>query len=156
MIVDALHRNEDTDVNTNAARQLDLFGQPRAPRVTKRPLTPDKLIAIAVGMFRASRPVQGTIGAKFFDMRRLEAPTADAVRFHASLKFNDMRAPGLIWKLVDQRTGEPCGVMRVFLARDGTTVIGKRVLGRRGRSGHAPSPLNECGPLPATGTARIV
>ena len=129
MIVDGLHRNEDTDVNTNAARQLDLFGQPRARRVTKRPLTPDKLIAIAVGMFRASRPVQGTLGAKFFAMRRLEVPAADVVRFHASLKFNDMRAPGLIFLMRDQRTGEPCGVMRLFLDEFGW-VIGKKVLGR--------------------------
>jgi hypothetical protein len=119
---------KDADVTTLAA-QLDLFRPPRMTR-TKRPLTPERLVQIALGVWAASGPVSGTLGAKFFELLHLEIPDASIVRFHYGLKFGDTRAPGLIWKLVDQRTGEPCGVMRVFLAQDGTTVIGKKVLGR--------------------------
>jgi hypothetical protein len=97
--------------------------------VTPRPFDAQRLTQMALGIFNASRPVQGTLGERFFAMRRLAVPSPDVVRFHASLKFNDVRAPGLVWKLVDQRTGEPCGCVRLFLDADGW-VIGKRILGR--------------------------
>lgn len=40
-----------------------------------------------------------------------------------------MRVPGLLWLLTDIKSTEPVGILRYFLADDGT-VIGKRILGR--------------------------
>jgi hypothetical protein len=111
-------------------RQLDLFGVTPPRAAAPKPFDPSRLKQIALAVWRASRPVSGTLGERFFSTRRLAVPDAATVRFHPILKFNDVRAPGLVWKLVDQRSGEPCGVVRVYLAQDGTTVIGKRVLGR--------------------------
>jgi hypothetical protein len=104
--------------------QLDLFGA-----VLPRPFDPQKLVRMALAVWRASRPVAGTLGERFFTSRRLAVPDAAVVRFHPSLKFGDGRAPGLVWLLRDQRTAEPCGIVRVFLDSDGAP-IGKRTLGR--------------------------
>jgi hypothetical protein len=111
-------------VNTNAA-QLDLF---RQPHMAKRAFDAQRLAGMALGIWRASGPVVGP-GAKFFEMRRLAVPGPDVVRFHASLKFNDVRAPGLILLARDRRTYEVCGAMRVYLGEFGW-VIAKRPLGR--------------------------
>jgi hypothetical protein len=108
-------------------RQLDLFELPRAPH--KPLMTAERLTGIALGIFHASGPVEGTLGARFFEMRRLEVPDQSVVRFHPSLKFGDTRAPGLIFLLRDVRTGEPTGVVRLFLDTNGW-VVGKRALGR--------------------------
>jgi hypothetical protein len=51
------------------------------------------------------------------------------VRFHPSLTNGDGRSPGLIFLLRDQRSGEVCGAMRVYLDEFGW-VTGKRILGR--------------------------
>ena len=109
-----------------AARQhqLDLF------RARPRGFDRKRLVQIATRIWAASRPVAGTLGEQFFITRRLAVPDSDVVRFHTSLKFGDRRAPGLLGLLRDQRTGEPCGVVRVFLDGDGSTVLGKRILGR--------------------------
>jgi hypothetical protein len=51
------------------------------------------------------------------------------LRFHSRLSFGDVRVPGLLWLLTDIKSAEPVGILRYFLADDGT-VIGKRILGR--------------------------
>jgi len=107
-------------------RQLDLFG---ARRMTKRPLDQTKLAQIAAGIFRASRPVAGTLGARFFEMRGLAVPGPDVARYHPSLKCGDARSAGLIFLLRDVRTREPCGVMRLYLDEH-AWVTGMRPLGR--------------------------
>jgi hypothetical protein len=94
-----------------------------------QPFDPQRLTQIAMYIWAALRPVAGTLGEKFFTTRGLAVPGPDVVRFHPSLKFGDTRAAGLVWKLVDQRTGEPCGVLRIFLDSSGK-VIARRVLGR--------------------------
>jgi hypothetical protein len=106
-----------------AVTQLDLFGAPR-----RRPLTPEKLTSIALGVWGASGPVVGP-GAAFFRSRRLPIPDAQTVRYHPSLKCGDERAPGLVWLLREVRTDQPCGVLRVYLDADGWAVS-KKVLGR--------------------------
>ena len=115
-------------MTTSAAqhRQLDLFGP---LRVRRKPLTPQRLAAMSIGIFNASRPVQGTLGQRFFSMRRLAVPSPDVVRFHPSLTNGDGRSPGLIFLLRDERTSEVCGCVRVYLDGDGW-VIAKRILGR--------------------------
>lgn len=112
-------------MSANAARQLELF----PVRVRRKPFSPERLAAMAIGIFNASRPVQGTIGARFFEMRRLPVPDAATVRFHPALTFNEGRCPGLIWLARDLRTGVPVGCVRIFLDTGGF-VIGKKVLGR--------------------------
>lgn len=122
---------DDKRVASRSARravtQLDLFGG--ALRARRRPFTPERLAAMAIGIFNASRPVQGTIGAKFFEMRHLAVPGPDVVRYHPALTFNEGRCPGLIWLLRDVRTNKPCGAMRIFLDECGW-VVGKKALGR--------------------------
>ena len=108
-------------------QQLDLFGA--APRTTPRPFDPKKLTQLALGVWHASVPVRGTIAEHCFTSRRLALPDPAVARFHPSLKFNDVRAPGIVFLLRDTKTREPTGVMRVYLAADGSKVIGKRVLG---------------------------
>jgi hypothetical protein len=109
--------------------QPDLFGG--APRVFNRPFDLRRLTGIALGVWRAGRPVAGTEGEKFFKMRRLPVPTdATVVRFHANLSFEGGRAPGLIFLLRDDCTTDPVGVVRLFIDEFGW-VIGRRVLGRR-------------------------
>ena len=71
----------------------------------------------------------GSLGENFFTSRRLAVPDADVVGFHPSLKNGDVRSPGLVWLLLDQRTGEPTGIVRVFLDSNGK-VIGRKALGR--------------------------
>ena len=126
MIVDALHRNEDTDVNTNAARQLDLFPL-RAKR--KPPMTMERLAQIALGVWHASKPVHGTLGERLFRDLRIETPGADVARYCGNLKRGDERCPGLVCLARDLRTGSPCGVVRIYLNADGRAVE-RRVLGR--------------------------
>jgi hypothetical protein len=98
-------------------------------RTTSRPIDPKRLVEAALGVWRASGPVAHTLGERFFSARRFPVPDAATVRFHASLKFGDVRAPGLVWLLRDQRTGEACGIVRQYLDGNGAP-IGKRVLGR--------------------------
>lgn len=107
-------------------RQLDLFRAPRTPR----PFDAQRLTQIALHIWAASAPVVGGPGAMFFEVRRLPVPDAGTVRYHPALSFKDGRCPGLVWLLKDTHTAEPTGVMRLFLSQDGTTVLGKRVLGR--------------------------
>jgi hypothetical protein len=73
--------------------QLDLFGPQRARR--KLPWTPERLTSIAVGVWRASKPVAGTLGERLFRDLRLDVPGPDVVRFHHALKRGDERCPGL-------------------------------------------------------------
>ena len=120
---------DDKRVASSARRrvtQLDLFRAPRTPR----PFDLRRLTEIALHIWAASAPVVGGPGAKFFEVRRLPVPDAGAVRYHPALSFKDGRCPGLVWLLKDTHTAEPTGVMRLFLSQDGTTVLGKRVLGR--------------------------
>lgn len=105
--------------------QLDLFGPPRARR--KLPFTPERLTSIALGVWRASRPVQGTLGERLFRDLRLDVPGPDVVRFHHALKRGDERCPGLVWLL--RPRGEPCGILRIYLDADGRAVE-LRALGR--------------------------
>lgn len=51
------------------------------------------------------------------------------LRFHPSLKFDDERAPGLVWLMRDVRTDEPTSILRVFLDEGGVE-IARRPLGR--------------------------
>src|SRR4051812_39318048 len=79
--------------------QLDLFG---APRTTVRPpINPMRLVAIALRIWSASRPVAGTLGENFFVARRLPVPDDANVRFHPSLKLGNVRAPDLLFLLRD-------------------------------------------------------
>jgi hypothetical protein len=113
-----------SNVSTSAARQLDLFGPPRARR---KPFTPEKLTSIALGVWRASRPVSGTLGERLFLDLRMETPGPDVVRYCGNLKRGDTRSPGLVWLL--RLNGSPCGIVRIYLDSDGRAVE-RRVLGR--------------------------
>jgi hypothetical protein len=113
-------------VRRRRVEQLDFFRAPRTPR----PCDAQRLTQIAMGVWRASGPVEGTAGEGFFRSRRLAVPGPEVVRFHPNLTFGKERAAGLIWLLRDQRTDEPCGCVRVFVDEFGWP-IGRRVLGRR-------------------------
>ena len=106
-------------------RQLDLF---RAPR-RKQPFTPEKLAAMAIGIFNASGPVAGTPGQRFLTCAASLFPARMFGRFHPRSKHGDERSPGLIFLLRDLHTDAPCGIMRVFLDTNGWP-IAKKVLGR--------------------------
>jgi hypothetical protein len=104
-------------------RQLDLFREPRTPR----PFTPERLTSIALGIWRASKPVQGTLGQRLFYDLRMETPGPDIVRYCGNLKRGETRSPGLVFLL--RLRGEPCGLVRLYLDSDGR-VVERRVLGR--------------------------
>jgi hypothetical protein len=109
--------------------QPDLFGGP--PRVSYRPFDARRLAGIAVGVWKASKPVEGTLGAKFFLTRRMAVPTdATVVRFHPALSFEGTRAPGLVFLLRDECTNAPTGVVRIFIDEYGWPT-GRKILGRR-------------------------
>lgn len=105
-------------------RQLDLFGPPRARR---KPLTPERLTSIALGIWRASVPVSGTLGEMVFRDLRMETPGPDVVRYCGSLKRGETRSPGLVWLL--RLRDQPVGIVRLYLDMDGR-VVERRVLGR--------------------------
>ena len=125
-------RLENARIAARSARQIEaspLFvwaGLEAAPEPVA--FDPQKVLKMALGVWGACSPVAGTLGEVFFITRRLAVPGPDVVRFHRSLKFGNTRAPGLVWLLCDQRAGEACGVMRVYLDSDGT-MIGRRALG---------------------------
>jgi hypothetical protein len=106
--------------------QLDLFRQPRTPK----PFTPARLTEIGLRIWSASVPVYGTLGERVFRDLRMETPGPHIVRFCATLKCGDERAPGLVWLLRDQGTGAPCGVLRVFLDPETGWAVSKKALGK--------------------------
>jgi hypothetical protein len=108
--------------------QLDLFNA--TPRTAARPFDQKRLAQIASYIWQASVSVRGTIAEHCFTARCLALPDPAVAKFHPSLKFNDARAPAILWLLRDTKTGEPTGVLRVYLTADGSTVISRRVLGR--------------------------
>jgi hypothetical protein len=109
--------------------QFDLFGQ---HRVHNRPLDLHRLTGIALGVWKSGRAVSGTVGERFFTTRRLPVPAdASTVRFHGNLSFEGGRAAGLLFLLRDDLTGEPTGIVRVFIDADTGWPIGRKILGRR-------------------------
>lgn len=108
-------------------RQLDLFA---APPVTKRkaPITAAKLVAISLGLYRASRPITaGTPAALFLRLHHL--PNDGEARWHPSLKNGETRGPGVILLARGLRTGDICGCVRLFLDELGW-VTARKPLGR--------------------------
>ena len=119
--------------------QFDLFGQ---HRVHNRPLDLRRLTGIALGIWKSGRAVSGTVGEKFFVVRRLPVPLdASVVRWHPNLTFDGSTGPGLIFLLRDLRSGEPTGIVRLHLDEFGWP-IGRKILGRRAGASisHAPQP----------------
>lgn len=104
-------------------RQLDLFRAP--PR--RQPFTPEKLAQVAWAIWKASKPVEGTLGERLWRDLRLPTPGPDLCRYHSALKRGDDRGPGLVFLL--RLRGEPVGVVRLYLDDDGR-VIERRILGR--------------------------
>jgi hypothetical protein len=116
----------------------DLFGGP--PRISYRPFDHRKLTAIAVAIWRASKPVRGTAGEQFFLSRRMDPPAdASVVRWHPNLTFDGATGPGLIFLMRDLSTGEPSGIVRLRLDEFGWPVR-RKLLGRRAGASisHAP------------------
>jgi hypothetical protein len=111
-------------------RQLDLFGGP--PRARRKPLTAEKLAALAAGVWRASRPItEGTPAARFLRLHHLPIPDASEARWHPSLRRkDDERGPGIVLLARDIETGEVCGCMRIFIDELGWVVGKPRPLGR--------------------------
>jgi hypothetical protein len=107
--------------------QYDFFGP---PRIHNRPFDPRRLAGVAVGIWRASKPVEGTLGEKFFRTIRVKVPDADTARFHASLKRGDERGPAVIFLLRDVHTGEATGCVRIFLDPETGWATERRALGR--------------------------
>ena len=121
---------------TSARRQitpnlLTWSGIETAPRSAT--ITPQKLTMFANALWRACDDARGRMLVEmFFASRGLILPDdidSDVVRFHSALKFNDDRAPGLVWLLRCAHNDQPVGVVRMFLDVDGA-LIGQRVLGR--------------------------
>jgi hypothetical protein len=125
---DVVEMNALSQPRRSAARsstQLDLFTR-GAPR--RQPFTPERLTSIALGVWRASKPVAGTLGQRLFYDLRTETPGPEIVRFCPNLKRGETRSPGLVW-LLRLPNGSPCGVVRIYLDEEGRAVE-RRVLGR--------------------------
>jgi hypothetical protein len=114
------------DVTTAAARQLELFPL----RARRKPLSRERLVALATGLYRASRPITaGTPAARFLKMHHV--PLDCEARWHPSLRRkDDERGPGIVLLARDIETGEACGCMRIFLDELGWVVGKPRPLGR--------------------------
>jgi hypothetical protein len=112
------------DVSANAARQLELFPL----RARRKPFTPERLTSVALGVWGASKPIAGTLGARLFYDLRTDVP-GHVARFCANLKRGEARAPGVVFLLRDLRSGQPCGLVRLYLDSDGR-VFDRRILGR--------------------------
>ena len=113
----------------------DLFqwaGVVAPSRVSVAPFSPQKLVKIARGIWHVSMPAKHSVLAeRYFASCGLTLPAdiADCIRFHASLRNGDTRAPGLVLLLRDLFDDAPCGIVRVYL-NDAGNVVGRRALGR--------------------------
>jgi hypothetical protein len=94
---------------------------------------PARLKKWALGIWRVSMDARDAIlTERYFASQGITLPEdvgADVVRFHSSLTFGDDRAPALVFLVRDVFTDEPVGILRYFLADDGS-VLAKRSLGR--------------------------
>jgi hypothetical protein len=89
-----------------------------------------RLIKAATGLWRISIPAaHAVLTARWCAAQNLMLPDDINARFHPSLTFGSERAPALIWPMHDLRTAALVGIVRYFLADDGT-VLAKRMLGR--------------------------
>ena len=91
---------------------------PLAPRKTAKPATLD----MARQLWREAMPAAGTLAAVYLGTRGLEIENGAPIRFHPRCPRGPERWPAMLALMTDPVTGEPCGVHRTFLARDG---IGK-------------------------------
>jgi hypothetical protein len=109
--------------------QLGLFSS----RIAPPRIDPKKLTKLALGIWGACGDPRGSmLAASHFTARGIALPDdvgTNVLRFHRALTFGDERAPGLLFLLRDVLSDERCGVLRLFLAEDGS-LIGRRLLGR--------------------------
>jgi len=105
---------------------------------SKEAKTPDagavKRTEYSLKLRRQSRPAAGTVVECYLASRGLRLPAGDALRFHPSLKHRSgSRWPAMV-ALVTGRDGEPAGIHRTFLLRDGSgkapVTPAKMMLGR--------------------------
>jgi hypothetical protein len=86
-----------------------------------RLLDEERRIDEAAAIWGATVPLPGTLGETYLSSRRL-AYAGDEIRYHPGRRM-------MVAMMTDAATGEPCGVHRTFLDRDGGKVD-RKMLGR--------------------------
>jgi hypothetical protein len=86
---------------------------------------------LALGIWRSTSPIKGTLAETYLRSRRLDWNCElDAVlRFHPGLLLYGRTVAGIVGLFRDICSDEPCGIQRVFLDIDGRK-IERRMLGR--------------------------
>jgi putative DNA primase/helicase len=74
----------------------------------------------------------GTIVEDYLRSRGLELPDEPVLRSHPRCPRGDERLPAMVALMSDPATGEPRGIHRTFLRRDGSGHVGKMMLGHAG------------------------
>ena len=94
---------------------------PAAPRARPRP-EPLRWSPRAESLWRACRPLAGTVGAAYLNHRGCALPSSDEVRFHAGLDHWPTRTvwPALVSRVTDFATCEALSLHMTFIAADGS------------------------------------
>ena len=74
----------------------------------------------------------GTLAEHYLAHRRLSLPKEPVIRFHPRCPCGDDRMPAMVALMSDPATGEPCGIHRTFLRRDGFGKVSRMMLGPAG------------------------
>lgn len=88
---------------------------PERPRDAEPSTTAD----LARTVWREAEAPAGTLVETYLASRGLALPADAPLRFHPACPRGAERWPAMVALMTDPATGEPCGVHRTFLARDG-------------------------------------
>jgi len=117
---------------------------PTAPRQRAMPgeAPPPATLEMARRLWREAVPVADTLAAIYLAARGLREELGAPIRFHPDCPRGAERWPAMVALMSDPVMGEPCGVHRTFLARDG--------------SGKAPGPMPTKMMCGAAGVIRLI
>jgi putative DNA primase/helicase len=90
---------------------------------------PTDTIKFALDIWGNTQSARGTIVETYLLSRRIKFPDCADIRYHPSLKYDDVRLPSMVALFRDIVTDEPCGIHRTFLNPNGTK-RDRRMLGR--------------------------
>lgn len=123
-------------------RFLGHSGATIAPATLQRPPAPSQGQREPSSTSEAARLVWrqgvapgGTLAERYLASRGLALEPEHPIRFHPQCRRGDERLPAMLALMTDPITGEPCGVHRTFLARDGSGKAPGQARGMLGNAG---------------------